>query len=349
MKVVMALCRLRPGSASKSASNKTHPMGRAWSRAALVSTGVVALLAACSTADYAKPVNTFAEASGEAESALVSLNESVTEGYANYVRSLASNGDGLVEIADGDCLVASERCRLTVFVRADGSEKQLAPDAALANMLAVMTGIRAYADNLTLIVTADTAQAASANVNATIGSVQNLAAIVAAQLGEPGATVPDIAAPASAAANWLLGQYVESVKLDGLRHATATAQPVVAEAAGLFEQAGDVAAVLPKTLLAADVQRRLDVYRQTSSEADLDRLIVAADAYDTFLVAKPSQVFARLREAHDALAESLNNEDLTLAEAMAKIEVFAAEAGAFATIMKDLSSARATSPAGGDQ
>lgn len=346
---VKAFCRLRRGSGSSSASAKARSACRAPTRAALVWIGAAIMLAACSTADYAQPVNTFAEASGEAENALVALNDSVTEGYANYVRSLASNGDGLVEIADGDCLVASERCRLTVFVRADGSEKQLAPDAALANMLAVMTGIRAYADNLTRIVTADTAKAASANVNATIGSVQNLAAIVAAQLGEPGIALPDIAAPASAAANWLLGQYVESVKLDGLRHATATAQPVVAEAAGLFEQAGDVAAVVPKTLLVADVQRRLDVYRQTGSEADLDRLIAAADAYDSFLVAKPRQVFASLREAHDALAESLNNEDLTLAQAMAKIEVFAAEAGAFAKIMKDLSSALATTPAGDDQ
>ncbi len=318
------------------------------SRGALLSIGVAVLLSACSTADYAQPVNTFADASRTAEDALGALNDSVTEGYANYVRSLASNGDGLVEITDGDCLVASERCRLTVFVRADGSEKQLAPDAALANMLVVMAGIRAYADNLTRIVTADTAAAASANVNATIGSVQNLATIIAAQLGEPGAAVPDVAAPVGAAANWLLGQYVESVKLDGLRHATATAQPVVAEAADLFEQAGDVSAVLPKALLAADVQRQLDVYRQTSSEANLDRLIATADAYDAFLVAKPSQVFARLREAHDALADSLNNEDLSLAAAMAKIEVFAAEAGAFAKIMKDLSSALASAPTGGD-
>lgn len=345
----MALRRLRQGLGSKSKSNNAAPAPWTRTGATLAAIGVVLLLAGCSTANYAPPVDTFAQASGEAEDALVTLNDSVTEGYANYVRSLASNGDGLVEIADGDCLVSSERCRLMVFVRADGSEKQLAPDAALANMLAVMTGIRTYADNLTLIVTADTAEAASANVNATIGSVQNLATIVAEQLGGSGAVVPDIAAPASAAANWLLGQYVESVKLNGLRHATATAQPVVAEAAGLFEQAGDVAAVLPKALLAADVQRRLDVYRQSSSEADLDRLIVAADAYDSFLVAKPSQVFARLREAHDALADSLNNEDLTLAAAMAKIEVFAAEATAFAKIMKDLSSALASTPAGGDQ
>ena len=315
-------------------------------RAVLAALGLVIGLSACSTADYAPPVTTFAGASGEAEDALGTLNESITQGYANYVRSLASSGEGLVEIADGDCLVASERCRLTVFVRADGSEKQLAPDAALANMVIVMAGIRAYADNLTLIVTSDTANAASTNVSATIGSIQSLAEIVAEQLGEPGTTIPDIAEPASAAANWLLGQYVEGVKLDGLRQATATAQPVVAEAAGLFEQAGDVAAVLPKALLAADVQQRLDVYRETASEANLDRLIAAAEVYDAFLVAKPAQVFTRLREAHDALADSLNNEDLSLAAAMAKIEVFATEASAFAQIMKDLSSALANEPEG---
>lgn len=315
------------------------------------------MLAACSTADYAEPVNTFAAASGEAEKALVSLNDSVTKGYADYVRDLVMRGDGQVEFTEHepnedelvgaiDCGISSERCQLMVVLR-DETTEQLTPDDALADMVAIMAGIRAYADNLTTIVAADNAAAASTDISATFGSIQNLANIVATRGGsEAAAALPDFAEPAAAAANWLVGQYVESVKLAGLREATAAAQPVIVEAADVFKQASDVAQVVPRKILSAEVQDRYDIYLESKTEANLDRLIAAAEAYDTFLVANPPEVFLRLRDAHGALTESLNNGDLTLAAAMGKIEVFANEAIALAEIMKDLSGVLASAPEG---
>ena len=48
---------------------------------------------------------------------------------------------------------------------------------------------------------------------------------------------------------------------------------------------------------------------------------------------------ASLREAHDALAASLSDDNVTLASAVAKIERFANEAATLAQIMGDLSGA----------
>ena len=106
--------------------------------------------------------------------------------------------------------------------------------------------------------------------------------------------------------------------------------------------------VLPKELLAENVSERMDAFDNDGGDANLERLVAAAAAYDTFLLAKPSKVFVSLREAHDALAASLNDDTITLASATAKIQVFATEAEALANIMKDLSSAVAAA-SGGDE
>ncbi len=143
--------------------------------------------AACSTDNYAGPVENFAGASRNAEEALRSLNDEVTTGYANQVRALAASGAGLVLIDEENCLATSERCQLTVL-KADGSEVHYPPDPALANMTVVMAGIRAYADHLTDIIKADTAARVTDNVNATFGSIQSLATLVATHSGE-GTTV----------------------------------------------------------------------------------------------------------------------------------------------------------------
>ena len=138
--------------------------------------------AACSSANYAGPVENFAGASRDAEEALQALSDEVTTGYANQVRALAASGAGLVLIDQENCLATSERCQLTVL-KQDGSEVHYPPDPALANMIVVMAGIRAYADHLTDILKADTAAQVTDDVNATFGSIQSLATIVAEQSG----------------------------------------------------------------------------------------------------------------------------------------------------------------------
>jgi hypothetical protein len=60
------------------------------------------------------------------------------------------------------------------------------------------------------------------------------------------------------------------------------------------------------------------------------------------LEAKPSDVFAAMNAAHRALTDELQGKDVTLAQAFAKIEAFAAEAEQLALIVKSFASAAQT-------
>lgn len=138
---------------------------------------VLVLATACSVTDYKKPVSDFATATRDAEAALVLLDQQVTDAYTAKLRELALSDDALVQARSGDCLATSERCQLEV-VSANGAREVFPPDPLLGNMVTLMRSIAAYAEGLGQIVEADTAEQVATHVNATLGSVENLAKTV---------------------------------------------------------------------------------------------------------------------------------------------------------------------------
>lgn len=303
--------------------------------------GLVVCITACSVADYQKPISDFAKATQNAETALVGLDEQVTEAYAALHRRRALAGERLVQRQGEDCLVESARCRLVV-VDTDRSTEPLSPDPALRNMITLMRSVRVYADGLSAIVNADTAANVATHVNATIGSVENLAKTVVKLGGQDTTSSIDLSeytTPVGQAVNWLVGQYVAKVQLDGLKRATKDAKDVVKAAASVFGSAAEVASVVPRAALAEAVSKRIDAFRDSQSDQNLNNLIESAAKYDQLLLAKPATVFARLDAAHEALVDKLQTDELSLANVMAKIEAFAAEAETLAKILKDLAAA----------
>lgn len=294
---------------------------------------------ACSVTDYQQPIDRFAAASRSAETGLSALSSDVTDAYTALLREKAVAGDALVEVAPGDCLFNSTSCRLDVVTR-DGITQPLAPPPALANTLSLMASITAYADNLVALVSADTAAAVAANVNTTLGSLESLAATIE-QAG--GAKRPlDLSGyetPVGNALRWITGQYVAFVKLDGLRRATADAQPVIAEATRVMEIAADTAAIVPRGTLAEILRERLTVFQANRSQANLDQLIQSADQFNHFLQAKPPDVFAKMNAAHQALTYHLQHTDVTFPEVISKIEIFAAAAEQLVKIAQSLAAA----------
>lgn len=309
----------------------------AWGHLTLAA-AVIASATACSVADYKKPVSDFAEATQNVEEALLVLDEQVTDAYAALHRRRAVGGEEFVQFDTDDCQVTSTRCRLVVVDR-NNQKEPLTPDPALRKMITLMRAIRTYADGLSAIVNADTAEKVTTHVNATLGSVENLAATVA-KLGGPDTTssidLSEYTTPVGQAVNWLVGQYVAKVQLDGLKRATKDAKFVIADAANLFGLVTEVASDVPKLALANEVSKRLDTFRASPSDNSLEKLIESAAKYDRLLLAKPPTIFARLSAAHDALADKLQNDELSLAIVMAKIEAFATEAETLAEILKDL-------------
>jgi hypothetical protein len=297
---------------------------------------------ACSTADYSKPVNDFAAATSDAQTALSQLNTQVTEAYGAVLETSIIKRRVFLKFADNECLVPSERCRLIVQ-SASGKTEPYPPQPPLAQMSLVMAEISKYAANLKALVEADTAQQAEGQVNAALGSIQNLAQTVAdAHNGGTATSVPQFATPVGAAVNWVIGQYVEHVKFRGLQRATETAKPVIRDAANLFSAVSSFVSDVPKSELAEEVSSALDAFRATGNEANLDKLAQSAAKYDALLTSAPPQLFQHMAAAHDALADSLQNKDVTFSTVVARIEAFGAEAKNLATILNNL---RAISPA----
>jgi hypothetical protein len=313
----------------------------AWGYSGLV--GVVLVgLTACSVTDYQEPITKFATASHNAETALNALNTEVTDAYTALLRERAIAGEALVEIAEGDCVVRSEHCRLNLFNR-DESSEPLTPPPVLGNMVALMESISIYADNLAALVSADTAAAVTTHVNAALGSVESLANTVEAAGGaKPAVDLSAYRTPVGDAFRWIVGQYVATVKLNGLRRATREAQPVIAEATRTFEIAAEHAAVVPQALMAADVDKRLAAFGSSRTQDDLAKLIQSASQFNQFLEVNPSNVFAKMNAAHEALTNQLQGKDVTLAQALARIQIFAAEAEALANIARSFSAAAKT-------
>lgn len=312
--------------------------------------GMAALLAlvACSATDYSKPVNDFAAATGNAEKALAGLNVEVTEAYRGVLDDRILNDRALLRAAGPECQTTSARCRLTVTSEA-GSEFY-PPEPPLQQMTLLMSQIGTYAGNLKALIEADSADQAAGHVNAALGSVENLAETVAEASAAPGtapaAALPDFATPTGAAVNWAVGHYVETVKYKGLQRATEAAKPVVRAAADLFAQTATIIADVPRATLAEEVSLANDVYQNDRrNKAALTKLVQIAAKYDALLTANPPQVFQRLGDAHDALADALQGGEVTLSAAIGKIEAFAAEAQNLAKILQDL---RAIVPEGGE-
>lgn len=310
---------------------------------------VLLVVGACSVTDYGPALTKFSEATQNSEKALSELDKEVVQARAEVLRSQVASGDYRVEFGKTkdddevekiDCQFDSLRCKL-VIVNNDNDNDRVAlrpGESMIPNMLAVMRGVRVYAENLTALVNADTAATATANVNAALGSIEDLANTVNAINRDPKNTepVPEFATPVGQAAGWLIGQYVARVQLEGLKTATGRAKDTISDAAALFEEAGEVAAFVPKVRLADAVLARNDAYALEPSAANFDKLVESSSAYDLFLQTGPSNIFMGLKTAHDALTNSLHQDDFSYADALAKIEAFAAEAGKLKKIIDDL-------------
>ena len=295
-------------------------------------------LGACSAQDYSEPISTFASAATDADSALKDLDTTVTNNYTDFLarRALSTPG-ATVLAAQKECEPGSSQCTLVIQYPNEPPE-QYPPQPLLGNMVAVMSGIRTYAQNLAALANDDSAAKAAADVNATLGSIQSLANTVAKLDAKGTTTVPDFATPVGAGVNWLLGQYANQVKLEGLRVATKQARPVVDRAAAIFSSAALFGSDPQRKKLSQTVRGKIDAYQDSNQHtmADLNEVAEAAQSYNVLLQAQPAETFKKMGDAHAALADALNNPNLSLSQMIAKVNEFAAQVQQLSKIVKDL-------------
>ena len=308
-----------------------------WCRTALAAV-VLVIVSGCSVTDYAPAVTKFSEATENAEKALVGLDQQVRDIKAARQRARALAPGAQVLPHEGDCRFESPRCRLDVVDT--GPRGLLIPESPIPEVVSIMSDVRSYANNLTTLVNADTAAKASASVNAALANVEKIANTVAKH-NKPDAkdvSIPQFATPVGNAAGWIIGQYVARVQVSGLRDATRKADSVIESAGVLFEAVGAAAQDSAKVGPSEDLENRLAVFEQQdqNTEQNLRKLDMAVVTFDQLLRVRAANVFASMREAHGALTRRLENDKLSLASVIAKIESFASEAEQLVKIIEDL-------------
>jgi hypothetical protein len=299
----------------------------------------ISALAGCGSANYAAPIKTFADATADADTALVDLNKTTTDRYTAYLAErVRANRDINVAISRDECADRSKRCRIALEgIDGAGNREFYPPDPLLGNSVALMGDIRAYAQNLAALVADDSAAKATADVNATLGSVEKLANTLTEADGKPKGSVPSFATPVGAAVNWAIGEYAERVKLAGLRQATKAADPVIQRAGDIFAKETIFGSQSRRIELEKAFKQKLDAFRfNRADQSKLDDAVAAAKRFDELLQAQPDTTFKKMGEAHKALTDALNNSNVSWSEAFAKAQEFAAKAQQLAKITQDL-------------
>jgi hypothetical protein len=248
-----------------------------------------------------------------------------------------------VRPADGSCGLTSEACTLVVRTDpGDAGTPLLQGNDDLKNVQRLARALQGYAVALDRIADADTrgqVETATGRVADALADLGETGARVAQALGlDPSPAQPalSLARPLGSAVAYVGGAYVERLKLQALRRATAAAegelsapdQGPLAEATRIFAEALEKVAEARRAPFANAVTDAQAAYETDPSPESLDRLIVAAQAYDALLRQDPGAVPRALRAAHLELARALQGPELDdLADYYDAIDRLREEAG----------------------
>ena len=291
----------------------------------------------CSATSYKPAIDGFANASGKASEAYMALETNVLSAQTERLKRLALAGKAQVRPFEQDCTFKANHCRLEVMEK--GGKAQLLPPPNFGKISLLLNGITKYATNLQAIVNSQTAQQVSASLIAAGGSIKDLASMAPGSVAD----ISAFAVPSANLAAWVAGQYVNQLQVSALRNATRAADPVIQKSAARLK---DIAASAKDPAL-ADATDAVEADQAAYQAAPRDRskleqLMQTAAVDDALLAAPAASVFSDMGEAHGKLTRSLQGQDVTLAEALAAVESFAAEATQLQGLVNTLSKVQPT-------
>ena len=296
-------------------------------------------LAACSVTDYKQPIGDMAAAVDQSIATINKLDQRITAVVdAQWRKDLADPKTARLLPFDDTCSLNDTQCRLRI--RSKGIDKSFPPTSVIPKARAGLAGLKAYVANLKSIVEANTVAAVTASANAALGSVKKIETAVANAGGPEAGTVANFGPPTVSAINWLVGQYVDYVKVRALKRATKRAQPVIDKLAEFYDDIGRAAADYElKTAGEAFVAAK-KAYRAVKppNSRSIDQYVAAAHKYDQALSATSARPLRAFADAHAKLNEQLNG-DISLPEALAAIENLVERAKAFKAIVDEFDQA----------
>ena len=257
---------------------------------------------------------------------------------------------------------ADHHCR--ILSKSDDESKEVKPPTPTA-MATVSRPIATYAKSLKDVAHANTATVVDASVTAAASSVADIGSALvqahAAQLkdwqdkaADPHATQPQkeeanrkiaelqkpssdksfeqisaYAAPIGGLVSWIAGQYIAHVQLQGLRSATANANPTLKKIAPELDQFADVEGGTTENTLFAKMNHMKQVFEDTGTEDSFKSYSDSVDAYNAAVDARRVPIFQKLADSHDALTKELNSSNVDLDQVGTLVQAFATQAAAF--------------------
>ena len=307
---------------------------------------VVLGLTACASEPYKEPVATFAQAVTKSTEALAALESQLANAHSevNMARALSPKN----RVAPKDCDHDTARVKDCVLLLQEtdedgkdvGSPSNLQPDAPLAEIRILLDGIKSYADNLAAVLNADTTEKVRNSVNKALGSLERLThnSKVRKEINQRRTPVKDFATPLANAVNWVVGKYVESIKIDAIRHATFEADPIVQATTRAMMAAEQQGERIMHAVLVNSLRNANDAWVKTPSESNLSKLMSEVRALQHFRSQARPSLFKAMADAHRSLKNRLaNSQDLTWTTTMAKVEQFNAEADSLLQIIDSFS------------
>lgn len=305
----------------------THRPRRWTALSPVCAVALALILTACGTAGSGldRPVDAFAAAARSNTQAVNAAADRLATAELT-VRKLAALAERhQVSPADGTCGLGSNSCSLIVRTGPnDAGTTLLRGNDDLRNVQGLARALEGYAVALNRIADADTrgqVESATGRVADALADLGETGARVAQALGlDPSPAQPalQLTRPLGSAVAYVGGAYVERLKLQALRRATEAAegdlsapdQGPLAAATRIFAEALEQVAEARRAVFANAVTEAQASYETDPSAASLDRLIVAAQAYDALLRQDPGAVPRALRAAHLELARALQGPEL---------------------------------------
>ena len=297
-------------------------------------------LAACSVTDYQKPISDMAAAVDQSIASINKLDQRMTAARNEQWRKDIADETALLVAASGACSLGKPRCLLEILHKGSSQTSQFPSASVIPKARAGLTGLNAYVANLRSIVEADTVNKVTASANSALGSLKNIETAIEEAGGPKAGLVANFSEPTGSMINWLVGQYVDYVKVQALKKATKSAQPVIARLASFYDTIAEAAATYDLGNAAADfvkAQETFDNATTINSQA-INQYVSAAQKYDQSLRASSARPLKAFADAHAKLTDQLNG-DISLSDALAAIENLVERAKAFKAIVDEFDQA----------
>ena len=298
-----------------------------------------ALMCGCAVVDYKEPVDTLNTAIADSAKTISALDNKLTRLHNEQLSKEIQSGVLLLEIADYSCALGTKKCSLHVLSK-DKSARPFPATSKMPKARLALNGLTIYTQRLKAITDANTASQVATSANEALVSIQNLTTTIATETGNKTSskTVTAFREPIVAAVEWFITRYVDYVKFKALAQATKRAHPVILDLCDWYAATSAGAVRLTELADANDefmnAQEKF-AERTPPTDTQIQAYVTAATKYDAALKAHAARPIEKFTVAHEKLMQELNGENgVSLADAMAAIEMLSNEAKAFKKLIE---------------